>query len=112
MWSENPALSRLWICSTSGQLRDSETVYVDNLGKVVETTDTTNPSAGNDVYLSIDKKLQEAVYDLLEQEIAGIVYSKIINAKDYIASKNSTASDIKIPIYDVYFALINNNVLI
>ena len=48
-----------------------ETVYVDNLGKVVETTDTTNPSAGNDVYLSIDKNLQEAVYDLLEQEIGG-----------------------------------------
>ena len=88
-----------------------ETVYVDNLGKVVETTDTTNPSAGNDVYLSIDKNLQEAVYDLLEQEIAGIVYSKITNAKDYIASENSTASDIKIPIYDVYFALINNNVI-
>lgn len=88
-----------------------ETVYVDNLGKVVETTDTVDPVAGNDVYLSIDKNLQEAVYDLLEQEIAGIVYSKIINAKDYVASENSTASDIKIPIYDVYFALINNNVI-
>ncbi len=88
-----------------------ETVYVDNLGKVVETTDTVEPVAGNDVYLSIDKNLQEAVYDLLEQEIAGIVYSKIINAKDYVASENSTASDIKIPIYDVYFALINNNVI-
>lgn len=88
-----------------------ETVYVDNLGKVIETTDTMDPLAGNDVYLSINKDWQEAVYDLLEQEIAGIVYSKIINAKEYVASSNSTASDIKIPIYDVYFALINNNVI-
>ena len=88
-----------------------ETVYVDNLGKVVETTDTVEPLAGNDVYLSINKDWQEAIYDLLEQEIAGIVYSKIINAKEYIASSNSTAADIKISIYDVYFALINNNVI-
>lgn len=92
-------------------LKGYETVYVDNLGKVVETTDSVDPVAGNDVYLSIDKDLQEAVYDLLEQEIAGIVYSKIINAKDYVASENSSASDIKIPIYDVYFTLINNNVI-
>lgn len=88
-----------------------ETVYVDNLGKVVETTERVEPLAGNDVYLSINKDWQEAIYDLLEQEIAGIVYSKIINAKEYLASNNSTAADIKIPIYDVYFALINNNVI-
>lgn len=83
-------------------------LYVDNLGKELETIERTEPIAGNDVYLSIDMNLQKAVYDLLEQEIAGIVYSKIINAKTYEASR---ASDIKIPIDDVYYALINNNVI-
>lgn len=78
-----------------------EKLYVDYLGKAVEIIDREEPSAGNDVYLSIDAKLQIAAYDLLEQEIAGIVYSNIENP----------TSDISIPITDVYFALINNNVI-
>lgn len=76
----------------------------------METTERIEPQAGNDVYLSIDKDLQEAVYNLLEQEIAGILYSKIVNIKEYNTAAG-TASDILIPIDDVYFALINNNVL-
>lgn len=88
--------------------KGEEKLYVDNMGKELETIERTEPVAGNDVYLSIDMDLQEAVYDLLEQEIAGIVYSKIINAKEYEASG---AADIKIPIDDVYYALINNNVI-
>lgn len=91
--------------------KGSETVYVDSVGRVLETKDRIEPSVGNDVYLSIDKDLQEAIYNLLEQEIAGIVYSKIENIKEYVASSGSSASDIKIPIYDVYYALVNNNVI-
>lgn len=91
--------------------KGSETVYVDSVGQVIETTDRVEPTAGNDVYLSIDKDLQEAVYKLLEQEIAGILYSKIANIKEYNASSGGSASDIVIPIDDVYFALLNNNVL-
>ena len=78
-----------------------EKLYVDYLGKSVEIIEREEPAAGNDVYLSIDAKLQVAAYDLLEQEIAGIVYSNIENPY----------SDINIPITDVYFALINNNVI-
>ncbi|MEI3340407.1 MAG: hypothetical protein V8R80_11080 [Eubacterium sp.] len=61
--------------------KGSETVYVNNLGKILEVKDYKEPSAGNNTYLSIDAKLQMAVYDLLEQELAGILYTKIINAK-------------------------------
>lgn len=78
-----------------------EKLYVDYLGKSVEIIEREEPTAGNDVYLSIDAKLQVAAYDLLEQEIAGIVYSNIENPY----------SDINISITDVYFALINNNVI-
>ena len=88
--------------------KGEEKLYVDNMGKELETIERIEPVAGNDVYLSIDMDLQKAVYDLLEQEIAGIVYAKIINAKTYEATR---ASDIKIPIDDVYYALINNNVI-
>lgn len=74
-----------------------EQVYVNNVGKINEVISRDEPTAGNDLYLSIDINLQEATYKLLEQEIAGIVYSKIQSGD--------------IPITDVYFALINNNVL-
>lgn len=74
-----------------------EQVYVNNVGKINEVISRDEPTAGNDLYLSIDINLQEATYKLLEQEIAGIVYSKIKSGD--------------IPITDVYFALINNNVV-
>ncbi len=91
--------------------KGSETLFVDNVGKVVETTDYVEPGIGNDVYLTIDMELQKAVYDMLEQKIAGILVSKIRNIKDYTPSVNSKADDIVIPIDDVYFALFNNNVI-
>lgn len=85
--------------------KGSETVYVNNLGKILKIKDYKEPSAGNDVYLSIDAKLQMAIYDMLEQELAGIINSKIINAK------TSNSSELYIPIYDVYNALIENSVI-
>ncbi len=78
-----------------------EKLYVDYLGKTIEIIEREEPTAGNDVYLSIDADLTIAAYDLLEQEVAGIVYSNIENYR----------SDIPIPITDVYFALINNSVI-
>ncbi len=85
--------------------KGSKTVYVNNVGKILEVKASTEAAAGNDVYLSIDANLQMAVYDLLEQELAGILYSKIINAKE------DTSSSLYIPIYDVYNALIENSVI-
>lgn len=91
--------------------KGSETVYVNNLGRVIETSNRIEPIAGNDVYLTIDKDLQKAVYNLLEQKIAGILVSKIQNIKEYNAPENASASNIIIPIDDVYFALINNSII-
>lgn len=90
--------------------KGSETVFVDVMGKELEVTDHKEPSAGNNIYLSIDTNLQKAVYHLLEQELAGILFNKTINAKEYI-NTSGNASDIKIPIYDVYYALIKNNII-
>ncbi len=91
--------------------KGSQTIYVDSVGNVLETADYVESTSGNDVYLSIDKDLQERTYKLLEQEIAGILSSKIVNTKSYTASSNSDASDIVVPIYDVYFTMVNNNLI-
>ncbi len=89
--------------------KGSEVMYVDNLGKVIEITERTEPVAGSDLYLTIDKDLQEAVYDILEQKIAGILVSKLDNTREY--SESTSSAGIRIPIYDVYYALINNNII-
>lgn len=92
--------------SLQGQ-KGSETIYVDNLGRIVETENIVNPIAGNDIYLTIDSNLQKVVYKLIEQKIAGILVSKIRDSKTI----EQTGRNRLIPIYDVYFALINNNVI-
>ncbi|MBQ9438675.1 MAG: penicillin-binding protein, partial [Lachnospiraceae bacterium] len=88
--------------------KGSETVYVDNVGKVIESANYIQPEAGNDVYLTVDSTLQQAVYAILEQKIAGIILSKLRNVKEYSLAEGGRASDIIIPIYDVYYALIGN----
>lgn len=99
----------LTLQGTDGQ----ETVYVDNLGKVlrIDEENTVDPVAGNDVHLTIDTDWQSAIYQILKQRVAGILMSKITPDKyfDYEAIKD--ASQIFIPIYDVYNALIENSVI-
>jgi penicillin-binding protein 2 len=91
--------------------KGSEVIYVDNLGKVIETTDVIEPQAGNDVYLTIDKNLQVAVYNIIEQRLAGILVDKIKNIYNYDPLTSSSRQNIIIPIDDVYYALIDNNVI-
>lgn len=74
-----------------------QVIYVDTVGRIQEVVSNTEPVAGNDLYLSIDAQLQKNAYLLLEQEIAGIVYS---NIKSGSISMN-----------DVYVALLDNNVI-
>lgn len=91
--------------------KGSETIFVDNLGRVTQTTDYIEPQAGNNVYLSIDADLQVAVYNIIEQKLAGIIVSKMQNIMNYDPSTASSASNIIIPIDDVYFALFNNSII-
>lgn len=90
--------------------KGSEKVIVDVMGKVITILERTEAKSGQDVYLTIDKDLTIAAYNIVEQKLAGLISSKIINTKEYKASENSDSSDILIPIYDVYFSVINNGI--
>ncbi len=92
-------------------VKGNETVYVNNLGRVIESKKLVDPQAGDDVYLTIDRDLQMAVYNILEQKLAGILVSKIQNVKEYDPPEGTAASKYIIPITDVYFALFNNSVI-
>ncbi len=82
-----------------------QTMYVDNLGKVIDIVKEIPAKAGYDVYLSIDSDLQKYCYDMLEKEISSILLNHITpNAYPPDNNKNN-----EIPITDVYFAMFNNN---
>lgn len=89
-------------------IKGHETLYVDSVGNTIATGEHVAAIAGNDVYLSIDMDLQKATYTLLEQEIAGILYSKLENVKSSSASKSS---DVIVPIYDVYNSFVENGLI-
>lgn len=92
-------------------IKGYEKVVVDNMGKVISIEEREEARAGQDIYLTVDMDLTKAVYNILEQKLAGLISSQIINAREYIAAANSDSGDIKIPIYDVYFAMFNNSII-
>lgn len=89
----------------------SETMYVDNMGKVLMKDSKVAPQAGNDIYITIDRELQIAAYKILEQYIAGIVYANMIDEKQFNTEWTNSSDDIRIAVYDAYYALFENNVL-
>ncbi len=91
--------------------KGSETLLTnESTSRVISVSNVKSPTAGNDLYLTIDAKLQEECYKLLEEHIAGILISNIVNGSS-AGSRGVSSKDIKVPIYDVYNALISNNII-
>lgn len=89
--------------------KGSQKIDVDSVGKILNVVYVIEPISGNNVHLSIDKYLQIACYNILEQKLAGILLEKITNTKTYTST--GRAKDIKIPIYSVYYACFDNNLI-
>ncbi len=83
---------------------------VNSLNRVVSQKTITEPQIGDDIYLTIDRELQIATYHILENNICAILRSKIVNSMDY-GGKGESASKITIPIYEVYNAFFDNEML-
>lgn len=88
----------------------SEQIYVDNLGKVLKKENQIDPQAGDNIQLTLDTDYQIAGYKILEQYIAGIVWSTLRDVKS-IDKASYEADSLVIPVYDVYYALFENNVI-
>ena len=86
-------------------------LYVNSVGKVIETAEGTDAKAGDNLYLTIDANLQKAAYDILEQELAGILLAKMADVLDYDRSVVEDAGDVIVASGDVYYAFIGNDIL-
>ncbi len=95
-----------YLVGTKGE----STITLHDSGKELDTKVTKQPVSGNDVYLTIDRDLQVASYHILEKNIAEILLSVITPEMDY-GGKGVNAAKIKVPIYEVYNALLYNNVV-
>ena len=91
--------------------KGEEKLYVNSVGKVIESAYVKKPSAGNDLYLTIDADLQKVAYDLLEQELAGILLSKMSDLLDYDRSQTTDASDVIVASGDMYYSFIGNEII-
>ena len=94
-----------YLCGIKGYRR----IVVDSGGKILETLEEKESKAGADVYLSIKVNDQIANYNLLEQRLAGILGSKIVN-KD-VSNVRLASSRMEISAHDAYYHLIDNHVL-
>ncbi len=87
-------------------------IMVNNVGKIIgEEQVLQEMVSGQDVYLSIDKNLQTAIYGILEKKLAEIIAGNLIDAKTFDKMNIADTTDIRIPIYDVYMALIENHII-
>ena len=75
--------------------KGSQTVYVDNMGKVVDEEAEVNPEAGSNIQLTINRDLQKTAYDILESCIAAIVYQNMVDAKE-VDNESGGSDEIRI----------------
>lgn len=118
---DNPSYSSGDVIGKSGLEKSCEdilrgrdgvrSVYVDNMGKELATVSTVQPTAGLNLYTTLDRDLQVAAYDILEKKLSEIILAKIRDVKEYIPEEDASSADIIIPIYDVYYAPIRNTLI-
>ncbi|WP_077609518.1 penicillin-binding transpeptidase domain-containing protein [Clostridium sp. Marseille-P2415] len=101
--------------SMEGWLRGQdgmEQFYTDVVGNPKSEPEITREAqTGKDVYLTINMDLQNAVYQMLEQQIAGILLANMTESKRADMPKAADASQIRISSDEVYFALLKNHVI-
>lgn len=87
----------------------SRTIKIDNMGRNIGTVGSVvSATDGKDVYLTIDKNLQIAAYKILEKSLSEIILSKLSNVSEFRITADMNQSDIKIPMNDVYAAVMGH----
>lgn len=87
-------------------------VYVDIVGRITEVLGETDPETGNDVYLTIDINLQKNLYNAIEDRLVQILLTYMTSGDTkYSYTSNGSVDTVYILAKEVYFALIDNNIV-
>ncbi len=77
-------------------------VEVDNMGRKISTLETKAPVSGNDVFLTIDKELQIAAYNYLEQSLADAIITRLTTTEE---------KDIPVTMKQLFTSMINGGTI-
>lgn len=86
-------------------------LYVNSTGMVLYEEVLEEPVQGNDIYLSIDADITIAAYNVIEQQLAGVIVNHLYAGTDYDPMVAYQKSEYLLPIRDVYFQMISNNII-
>ena len=87
-------------------------VYVDTVGRITEVLGETDPETGSDVYLTIDINLQKNLYNAIEDRLVQILLTYMTSGDTkYSYTSNGSVDTVYILAKEVYFALIDNNIV-
>ena len=86
-------------------------LYVNSTGMILHEEVISEPQQGADVYLSIDRDLTIAVYNIMEQQLSGIIVNHLYEGTDYDPMVAYENNQYLLPIRDVYYQMINNNII-
>lgn len=75
-------------------------VEVDNLGRRISIVNVEEAVQGNDIYLTLDRDLQEAAFKALEEELANVLLLKLDTSNTY---------DTRITLQELFSSMINAN---
>lgn len=82
-----------------------QVVEVNNFGRTMNVIEEVAPTAGKDVYLTIDLDLQKKTQDILVKQLCNIVSQKLV-------LKKPTVGELRLPLLkDVYISLFKNNTI-
>lgn len=91
----------LYLHASDGQ----QIVEVNNFGRTMNVLEEIPPTAGKDVYLTIDLDLQKATQDILVKQLCNIVSQKLV-------LKKPTFGELRLPMLkDVYVSLFKNDTI-
>ncbi len=90
--------------------KGKELITLNSAGKVVSTEVVSEPVPGQNIYLTLDAETQKMYYYIIEHNLAEILGKVIVNKMDY-GTKGESSEDILIPIYEVYYALLDNHAI-
>ncbi len=92
--------------------KGSKQVYVDTVGRITEVLDEEDSTAGNDVYLTIDINIQKKIYEAIEDRLVQIILSYMTSGDTkYTYNSNGSVNTVYILAKEVYFALLDNNIV-
>jgi len=86
-------------------------IYVNNVGMILYEEIISEPTQGDDVYLSVDRDITIAAYNVTEQQLAGVIVNHLYEGTDYDPLVAYEQANYLLPIRDIYFQMINNNIL-